>query len=294
MFGSAARGDPGPDTDYDLLVVIRDDTPMPIRDSGSAYRAVRRLGAASDVLVWSHSEFEGRLHLKASLPATICRAGTLVTRAAIQLLERSEKRPFRRKGAAKERIMPDMSCSSYCSWIQRPVSTAAVETQEQVAREKMAVARKDPFAMELALRLAIADISLVGGESFQTCYRSFAASSFEVGDFWIILAMVCLEDKTFGQGCAGSILAHPMMEKFPEVREIAKARASKCISTVARRFQAAFDTMNAFDKRKARGAGVSSFNRLLGRIDQPEDLWIVIAALKGLAVRSPIKGSQDA
>ena len=78
LFGSAARGDPGPDTDYDLMVVIPDGTPMPIRDSGRAYRAVRRLGVASDVLVWSHSEFEGRLHLKASLPATICRTGTLV------------------------------------------------------------------------------------------------------------------------------------------------------------------------------------------------------------------------
>jgi hypothetical protein len=78
LFGSAARGDPGPDTDYDLMVVIPDDTPMPIRDSGRAYRAVRRLGVATDVLVWSHSEFESRLHLKASLPATICRTGTLV------------------------------------------------------------------------------------------------------------------------------------------------------------------------------------------------------------------------
>jgi predicted nucleotidyltransferase len=71
LFGSVARGDAGPDSDYDLMVVVPDDAPPELQDCGAAYRALRGLGIAKDVLVWTRSEFEKRLHLKASLPATI-------------------------------------------------------------------------------------------------------------------------------------------------------------------------------------------------------------------------------
>ena len=78
LFGSAARGDAGPDSDYDLMVLAPDNTPPALRDSGRAYRAVWRLGAAVDVLVWSLTDFESRLHLRASLPSTIQREGKLL------------------------------------------------------------------------------------------------------------------------------------------------------------------------------------------------------------------------
>ena len=78
LFGSAARGESGPDSDYDLMVVVPDDTPAPLRDSGRAYRAIWRLGVASDVLVWTRSDFMERLPLKASLPSTIMREGRLL------------------------------------------------------------------------------------------------------------------------------------------------------------------------------------------------------------------------
>ena len=78
LFGSPARGDAGPDSDYDLMVVVPDDTPVPLRDSGRAYKAIWRLGVASDVLVWTRSDFEDRVCLKASLPATIMREGKLL------------------------------------------------------------------------------------------------------------------------------------------------------------------------------------------------------------------------
>jgi predicted nucleotidyltransferase len=78
LFGSTARGESGPDSDYDLMVVVPDDMPALLRDSGRAYKAIWRLGVASDVLVWTHSDFEDRLHLKASLPATIAREGKLL------------------------------------------------------------------------------------------------------------------------------------------------------------------------------------------------------------------------
>jgi predicted nucleotidyltransferase len=78
LFGSAARGDSGPDSDYDLMVIVRDGTPQSLRDSGRAYKAIWRLGVSADVLVWTHSEFEDRLPLKASLPSTIAREGKLL------------------------------------------------------------------------------------------------------------------------------------------------------------------------------------------------------------------------
>lgn len=78
LFGSTARGESGPDSDYDLMVIVSDDTPAHFRDSGKAYKAIWRLGVASDVLVWTHSDFEDRLHLKASLPSTIAREGILL------------------------------------------------------------------------------------------------------------------------------------------------------------------------------------------------------------------------
>lgn len=78
LFGSTARGEAGPDSDYDLMIVVPDDMPASLRDSSRAYKAIWRLGVASDVLVWTHSSFADRLHLKASLPATIVREGKLL------------------------------------------------------------------------------------------------------------------------------------------------------------------------------------------------------------------------
>jgi len=78
LFGSVARGDADLDSDYDLMVVVPDETPAADRDSGRAYKALWRLGVASDVLVWTRDEFDSRLHLKASLPTTIVREGKLL------------------------------------------------------------------------------------------------------------------------------------------------------------------------------------------------------------------------
>ena len=78
LFRSTARGESGPDSDYDLMVVVPDSTPVSLRDSGRAYKAIWRLGVATDVLVWTHSDFADRLPLKASLPSTIGREGKLL------------------------------------------------------------------------------------------------------------------------------------------------------------------------------------------------------------------------
>jgi predicted nucleotidyltransferase len=78
LFGSAARGDAGPDSDYDVMVVVPDDAPAEFRDCDLASRALRGLGIAKDVLVWTRSNFDEQLHLKASFPSTIVREGRLL------------------------------------------------------------------------------------------------------------------------------------------------------------------------------------------------------------------------
>ncbi len=43
-----------------------------------AYEAIWTTGVAADVLVLTRSQFESRLHVKASLPATVAREGKLL------------------------------------------------------------------------------------------------------------------------------------------------------------------------------------------------------------------------
>jgi predicted nucleotidyltransferase len=78
LFGSKARGEAGPDSDYDLLVLVGDEATPERRRSRLAYQALRGTGTAADVLVWSQKEFEHRLHLAASLPAIVNREGILL------------------------------------------------------------------------------------------------------------------------------------------------------------------------------------------------------------------------
>lgn len=78
LFGSSARGEAGPDSDYDLLLVVPDDAPPERRRSRLAYERLWGTGTAVDVLVWTRSSFDRRLHLPASLPATVVREGQLL------------------------------------------------------------------------------------------------------------------------------------------------------------------------------------------------------------------------
>jgi len=57
LFGSRARGDSGPDSDLDLLIVKASDAPPHIRDV-QAYRALSGLGASKDVLWYTPEEVE--------------------------------------------------------------------------------------------------------------------------------------------------------------------------------------------------------------------------------------------
>ena len=78
LFGSTARGDAGPDSDYDLMVILPDEAPKHLRRGKPGYRALRGTGVAADVQVWPQGDFDRQLHLKASFPSTIVREGKLL------------------------------------------------------------------------------------------------------------------------------------------------------------------------------------------------------------------------
>ena len=78
LFGSAARGDNGPDSDYDLLVVVPDGAAPERRDGALAYRALWGVSTAVDAVVCTSGWFHARTHLKASLRMTSRRSAISV------------------------------------------------------------------------------------------------------------------------------------------------------------------------------------------------------------------------
>lgn len=71
LFGSTARGDAGPDSDYDLLLIVPDDAAPGRRRSRLAYEALWPVGRAGDIIVMTRRQFESRTRVYASLAATI-------------------------------------------------------------------------------------------------------------------------------------------------------------------------------------------------------------------------------
>jgi predicted nucleotidyltransferase len=78
IFGSKARGEAGVDSDYDLLVVVKDEAPADLRQSRLAYQSLWGTGTAADVLVCTDGYFRSRMRVKTSLPATVEREGKLL------------------------------------------------------------------------------------------------------------------------------------------------------------------------------------------------------------------------
>ena len=83
LFGSEARGEAGPDSDLDFLVVVPDDTPDVVMRSSEVYSRLSGFGMPKDVVPWRQSDFEGRAaYVRASLPATVVREGRLLYESA--------------------------------------------------------------------------------------------------------------------------------------------------------------------------------------------------------------------
>jgi uncharacterized protein len=78
VFGSAARGDAGPDGDIDLLVVVDDDTPAERVTLAAGYDARRPYRRAADVIPMRRSTFERKRRVVGSLAATADAEGIVV------------------------------------------------------------------------------------------------------------------------------------------------------------------------------------------------------------------------
>ena len=81
LFGSRARGSADSDSDYDFLVVVpHSDKPRYQRNT-EAYLAPCGIGAAKDVIVLTHKEFESSRRTAASLTSTVLGGGILLHEA---------------------------------------------------------------------------------------------------------------------------------------------------------------------------------------------------------------------
>jgi len=78
LFGSQARGDCDPDSDYDFLVVVPASTLPRYRRDQAAFTALLGIGVSKDVLVLTRDEFERQRTVVCSLPATVEREGVLL------------------------------------------------------------------------------------------------------------------------------------------------------------------------------------------------------------------------
>jgi predicted nucleotidyltransferase len=78
LFGSRARGDWGPDSDYDLLIVLPGGEQGTEEQQRRAFSAEWETEVWSDVIVMSDDEFHFRLGARASLPSTAVREGRVL------------------------------------------------------------------------------------------------------------------------------------------------------------------------------------------------------------------------
>lgn len=78
LFGSRARNESGPQSDYDLVLIMPDDAAPELLDPRKACQVLSGTGIAADVLIWPRSYFEQYSVLRASLPGTVKREGRLL------------------------------------------------------------------------------------------------------------------------------------------------------------------------------------------------------------------------
>jgi len=78
LFGSRARREQNPDSDYDLLMVVESSPHPRYKREQAAFRVLCGVGAPKDVIVLTREEFERKLSVVSSLPAAVEREGRLI------------------------------------------------------------------------------------------------------------------------------------------------------------------------------------------------------------------------
>lgn len=67
LFGSYAYGEPNEDSDVDLLVVVSHSDEPRYRRARQAYKALRGVGIATDVVVMTREEVKRKMNVRSSL-----------------------------------------------------------------------------------------------------------------------------------------------------------------------------------------------------------------------------------
>jgi predicted nucleotidyltransferase len=78
LFGSRARGDAGPDSDWDLLIVVDDDTPPEALRLRTAYEAITGTRIAADVVPVRATRFRERAEIAGTLSHAAAAEGVVV------------------------------------------------------------------------------------------------------------------------------------------------------------------------------------------------------------------------
>ena len=78
VFGSAARGTAGPDSDIDLLVILDDDAPAEMRSARSVYQARKNYHSAVDIVPCRASALTARAKAKGSFAELVLEEGITV------------------------------------------------------------------------------------------------------------------------------------------------------------------------------------------------------------------------
>jgi uncharacterized protein len=67
LFGSYAYGEPNEDSDVDLLVIVSQSDEPRYRRARRAYKALRGIGIATDVIVMTSEEVKRKINVRSSL-----------------------------------------------------------------------------------------------------------------------------------------------------------------------------------------------------------------------------------
>jgi predicted nucleotidyltransferase len=78
VFGSVARGDAGPDSDIDLLVVVDDDTPPEMLTLKAAYEARKSYGSPTDIFPCREGTYRRKCWIVGTLPYAARTEGVVV------------------------------------------------------------------------------------------------------------------------------------------------------------------------------------------------------------------------
>lgn len=78
LFGSHARGEAGPDSDYDLLVILPDDAPPEKRTLRAGWESRQGWHGAADIVPCRRAWFEAKRDVIGSLAEIAARDGIVV------------------------------------------------------------------------------------------------------------------------------------------------------------------------------------------------------------------------